>query len=1288
MQREFHGSEATAGKVAGGTLSIDHPQQHTCSSNCYPDDLLNLEDLDDDQLVAGLRTRYEQRQIYTWVGGVLVSLNPYQDIGTFSEELASRYAAEAAETACRRNFETRPLAEQRDQSKLPPHLFSVVAAALHAEESRQAILISGESGAGKTEATRAALSFMARSCGTAETVRERLLHSNPILEAFGNARTRQNGNSSRFGKFIEVYFSPSAPGAALGQLQGATLRSYMLEASRVAGELPDSERSYHIFYYVRAVLGTLDGAWSGSMLPASPLFERICGTPAWREVARIAGRALASSPRLEGGPSLESCLASFEDLYGRMLVAGITHAQVLRCASVVAAVGLLADTPDAEAASGALEALLGVPKDDLAWFLTRVETSVGTAMHRERLVRLRTERESKTLFSSLAQELYAGLFNWVTHAVMQNLAPDKAMVATETETKSGPSRRIALLDLYGFEVFASNGFEQLLINYCNERIQQLFNRQVFLREAEEYAAEGLDGEGHWTQLAAACSLPALELLEGTSRFAGVFGVINDRSRCGFDPSTSSDGSEVAQAIASTCGQHVAFRRLTRGESRQRVFGVVHFAGEVFYEAKHFVLKNASAFKPDIVNFLRRAGNAFVNELFETEGRASSGVQGAGKEAPPVQRRLLGTTIASAFKAEVNELCVTLEAHRCRHVRCLRPNDHQAALHFDAGPMMRQCRYSGLLEATRIRRCGFSHRRTLSAFKERYALILRAQSPAQASSEQHHLCERDSLATIVEAMMLQAGFGPQELRVGRSKVFLQDWPLTWLEDKRADLGKERVETALLGWLARWRFVRLRRAVLRIQALLRFAQARRVRCEAQAARAAFVIFKLQTWSAFKLQTWWRHVSFERSRASAYLSPRLLQECPSSRLSVRSGSRSPRSSQGAPRIGTTRIHDRSTADISGAMPRVPPLAMPGSQVPASFIPQQHSARDKENQVQHSARDKEDQVQQRSAWDKENRVPMGLAASASAVKLAWQQNATSTQSSPVSPRSSVVGTPRGYLFTLRDEPVESAAGHSASKVSSPSSSLCRLVSTGRVSSPSSSLRQLATTGRVGSPSSIQTTSSKRPARSTAFDRRITDRLYAQLSQVGRALRDKELPPEKAEVLQGILESVMAAPSGVFSVPDRRGSPGASPPAWKRSGRHDSCLPTASPRLAARKVIGESSRLSSPSSAAGLPTEVAARQRSFGAKASAPPCRSSSSLGPRPGSPRQSPHGGSWGAPDGFFRAHGRESSCTAAAVVVEAKPLLSSAVLDKFPSHAHERRSAGRRAPLGDATNSFVKA
>eukprot|EP00930_Biecheleria_cincta_P038117 TRINITY_DN26191_c0_g1_i1.p1 TRINITY_DN26191_c0_g1~~TRINITY_DN26191_c0_g1_i1.p1 ORF type:complete len:1265 (-),score=199.83 TRINITY_DN26191_c0_g1_i1:80-3874(-) len=1261
MQRAFHGCEATDGKIAGGTMSIGGPWQHARSSNCYPDDLLNLEELDDDQLVAGLRTRYEQRQIYTWVGGVLVSLNPYQDIGSFSEELASQYAAEAAETACKSEFGTHPIAERRDQSRLPPHLFSVVAAALHADDSQQAILISGESGAGKTEATRAALSFMAWSCGTADTVRDRLLHSNPILEAFGNAQTRQNGNSSRFGKLIEVYFSAPAPGAALGQLQGATLRSYMLEASRVAGELPDAERSYHIFYHVRAVLGTLDGAWSGSVLPASPLFERICGTPAWREVARIAGRALASSPRLEAGPSLESCLASFEDLYRRMLVSGITHAQVLRCASVIAAVGILADTPAAEAASGALEALLGVPKDDLDWFLTRVETSIGTQTHRERLVRTRTERESKTLLSSLAQELYAGLFNWVTRAVMQNLAPDEAMVATTS--KSRLSRRIALLDLYGFEVFASNGFEQLLINYCNERIQQLFNRQVFLREAEEYAAEGLDGDGHWTQLAAACSLPALELLEGTSRFAGVFGVINDRSRCGFDPSTSGDGSEIAQTIASTCGKHVAFRRLTRGESRQRVFGVVHFAGEVFYEAKNFVLKNASAFKPDIVSFLRRAGNAFVHELFETESGISRGFQDAGKEASPVQRRFLGTTITSAFKAEVNELCSTLEAHQCRHVRCLRPNDRQVALHFDTGPMMRQCRYSGLLEAIRIRRCGFSHRRTLSTFKERYALILRAQSPAQASIDQQHPCEDGALAPIVEAMMLQAGFGPEEVRLGRSKVFLQQAPLAWLENTRADLGKERVESALLGWVARCRFVRLRRAVLRIQALMRSVQARRLRCKAQAARAALVTFKLQTWSAFKLQTWWRHVSFERSQVSACLSSRSVHESPCRRLSVRSS----RSLRGAPRIGTTRTHERST-EVIGAMPRVPLLAMPGSQVPASFIPQQRSVKDKENQAQHSAR------------YKENQVPTGLAATASAVKLAWQQKAAAMQSPPVSPRSSVVGTPRGYLFTLRDEPlIDSAAAQGASKVSSPSSSLRRLVSTGRVSSASS------TTGRVGSPSSSQTSFARRPARSPAFDRRIADRLQAQLSQVGRALRDKELPPEKAEVLQGILESVMAAPSGIFSVRDRRGSPGASPPAWKRPGRNDSCLATASPSLSSRKVMGESPRLSSPSSAAGLPTEVAARQRNLAAKASAPPCRSSSSLGPRPGSPKQCPHGGSWAAPDGFFRPRGGEASCAAPAVVVEAKPLLSSAVLDKFPGHAHEKRAAGRRAPLSDATNSL---
>ena len=182
-----------------------------------PDDLLRLEDFDDSALLGCLKSRFERQDIYTWVGSVLVSVNPYRDIGAFSDAMVARYTDPA-------------------RTSQAPHLFGALVAALAAKGDQHALLITGESGAGKTEATRAALAFLARSCGSTDHIRDRLLDSNPVLEAFGNAMTRQNGNSSRFGKFIEVHLSGES------EVVGATLTPYMLEASRVAGELPEGEQ--------------------------------------------------------------------------------------------------------------------------------------------------------------------------------------------------------------------------------------------------------------------------------------------------------------------------------------------------------------------------------------------------------------------------------------------------------------------------------------------------------------------------------------------------------------------------------------------------------------------------------------------------------------------------------------------------------------------------------------------------------------------------------------------------------------------------------------------------------------------------------------------------------------------------------------------------------------------------------------------------------------------------------------------------------------------------------------
>lgn len=773
-----------------------------------PDDLLNLEDFNDSELLRALWMRYERKEIYTWVGNVLVSVNPYRDINAFSEERAARYAS--------------------SQPPQAPHLFATVRAALTAEGDRHALLITGESGAGKTEATRAVLSFLAMRHSPTDYIKDRLLRSTPVLEAFGNAHTRQNTNSSRFGKFIEVQLSPAL------EVVGATLQPYMLEASRVAGDLPEGERTYHVFYLLREALSTL----AAGTAPQSPFWTRLAHAPEWQDLARAGQAGLAASTRLDNGPFPEHCLERFEVLHEGLVKVGMKHSEVADCCRIVAAVSLLADTGLGDGVLSGVANLLRIQEDELRNFLTKAEMSVGT-QRRERLHRTRSEREASTFRASLAQELYASLFGWLTRLVARGIAPS-------SRTLNG-GRALGLLDLFGFEVFTSNGFEQFLINYCNERLQQFFNQQVFTKEAAEYAAEGLDSNGQWQRLVTACQLPALALLEGdpSTGSVGAFGVINDRSRCGFEDAKQDGGSALGQAIASTCSQQPAFRKAAIDASR--AFGVAHFAGEVFYEVAQFQSKNASAHRPDIVVFLKEQGCPFVRDVItgdaEVQNRDASPMpQSArspsrdGPNANASRRKLFGRTLISVFREELNELCTTLEARECRHVRCLRPNDEQAPLVFDDESMLRQCRYSGLLEATRIRRQGYAHRRPLRSFAVRFALLLGTREARRVARHVPSTNAAMACSAILQAAS-EAGISTEDARIGYTKVFLRETALVWFETARRRVAEGLIAALLLGHHTRQYYCRLRKAVRKAQAITRGRRdrdyVRRLRAEIRAA-----------------------------------------------------------------------------------------------------------------------------------------------------------------------------------------------------------------------------------------------------------------------------------------------------------------------------------------------------------------------------------------------------------------------------------------------------------------------
>merc|ERR1740129_1212299 len=689
--------------------------------------------------------------------------------------------------------------------------------ALTAPGNKHALLITGESGAGKTEATRAALAFLALHSSATDFLQDRLLRSTPVLEAFGNAHTQQNTNSSRFGKFIDVHFS------AANQVVGATLQPYMLEASRVAGKLPEGERTYHIFYLLRAALGAL----RGSSVPAGNFWNRLGHAPDWIDLVHIGSAAMSTSSRLEVGPPEGQCLKQFEALHENLVLSGLKWTEVAECCRIVAAVALLADTGGKGDTVSSAAALLRIQESSLKTFLTKAEMSVGG---RERLRRARSEREAATLRASFAQELYALLFGWLTRMVARGIAPP----AGEEEAADG-TRMLGLLDLYGFEVLSSNGFEQFLINYCNERLQQFFNREVLTIEAEEYTAEGLDTPGQWRMMMPACQLPALSLLEGeVGGSVGAFAVINDRSRCVYDNSANQAGFNLAEAIAASCGGHTAFRKPPLDSNR--MFGIAHFAGEVFYEAEHFAWTNASAHRLDVVAFLRHYGGAFVSKVASrdrctTEGEAPLGVATSISRVPSLEdgspesrRKLFGQTLINVFRGELNELCSSLEARQCRRVRCLRPNDEQAPLVFDDASMLRQCRYSGLLEAMRIRREGYAYRRPLHTFAARFALLLGTREAR--SSARHASAANVSIACkSIRQAALASGILADDAVVGFTKVFLRESALAWFEAERIRVASSIIAAFLRGHWRRHHLARLCAAVLQVQSIVRGWIARR-------------------------------------------------------------------------------------------------------------------------------------------------------------------------------------------------------------------------------------------------------------------------------------------------------------------------------------------------------------------------------------------------------------------------------------------------------------------------------
>uniref|UniRef100_A0A182IQZ5 Myosin motor domain-containing protein n=1 Tax=Anopheles atroparvus TaxID=41427 RepID=A0A182IQZ5_ANOAO len=717
------------------------------------EDMTQLEDLHEASLLWNLKLRYDNGLIYTNAGSILIAINPYKMFPeSYGIEMAQLYAGKPLGT-------------------LPPHLFAIGSAAHAALPTPQVVVISGESGSGKTESTKLVMQYLAAVVpggGSASTViTEQILEAAPLLEAFGNARTVRNDNSSRFGKYLEVYFKQ-------GAIIGAKITQYLLEKSRIVTQAA-GERNYHVFYELLGGLSETERMKYG-LLEAEKYFYLN-----------------------QGGSDCAPGRMDWASLQSAMQVLGVTESEREGIVKVLASVLHLGNVyfhrrqlrhgqegveigSDAEIKWAAH--LLQLPSEGILKSLT----SRITETRSERLYTPLGIDQALDARDALAKALYSGLFNWLVLRINS--------IVHRGGTHD--AQRLSILDIFGFEDLAENSFEQLCINYANESLQLYFNKHVFKLEQAEYARERLE----WTALEWEDNLPVIHLL--AKKPVGIFHLLDDESNF----PRANDSSFLEK-----CHYNHALNELY---SRPRVgaqeFGITHYAGQVWYCVDGFLEKNRDALRMDVIELLSSSTEPLVGEMTK-QLRAQRDV---GKTLPKgsngrfVTMKPRTPTVAARFSDSLQQLLQSMAKCNPWFVRCVKPNNDKQALRMDMPCVLQQLRYLGMLDTIKIRQSGYPVRLRFQHFVERYRHLMK--TPLPKGTPYRELCR-----FVLDALPGTNTEGP-DFQLGATRVFLREALHRTLEASRADrlrLAAVTIQRNVRGMLARKKVLREVRGATTIQ-----------------------------------------------------------------------------------------------------------------------------------------------------------------------------------------------------------------------------------------------------------------------------------------------------------------------------------------------------------------------------------------------------------------------------------------------------------------------------------------
>ncbi|XP_062830567.1 unconventional myosin-VIIa isoform X5 [Anolis carolinensis] len=708
------------------------------------EDMIRLGDLNEAGILRNLLIRYREHLIYTYTGSILVAVNPYQLLPIYSPEQIRLYT-------------------NKKIGEMPPHIFAIADNCyfnMQRNNRDQCCIISGESGAGKTESTKLILQFLAAISGQHSWIEQQVLEANPILEAFGNAKTIRNDNSSRFGKYIDIHFNKR------GAIEGAKIEQYLLEKSRVCRQAQD-ERNYHVFYCMLKGMTLEQKKMLGLRKAADYNYLSMgnCITCDGRDDSKEYSNIRAAMKVLmftdtenwEISKLLAAILHMGNLRYEARSYDNLDACEVVHSASLITAASLLEVDPQ-----DLMNCLTS------RTIITRGET-VSTPLSMEQALDVR---------DAFVKGIYGRLFVWIVEKI------NAAIYRPPSQEHKNVRRSIGLLDIFGFENFTVNSFEQLCINFANENLQQFFVRHVFKLEQEEYNLENIN----WQHIEFTDNQDALDMI--AIKPMNIISLIDEESK--FPKGTD------ATMLHKLNSQHkLNTNYIPPRNNYETQFGINHFAGIVYYETKGFLEKNRDTLHGDIIQLVHSSRNKFIKQIFQAD------------VAMGAETRKRSPTLSSQFKRSLELLMRTLSVCQPFFVRCIKPNEYKKPMLFDRELCVRQLRYSGMMETIRIRRAGYPIRYTFVEFVDRYRVLMPGVKPAYKQGDLRGTCQR-----IAEAVLGK----DDDWQIGKTKIFLKDHHDMLLEIERDKAITDKViliQKVVRGFKDRSNFLKVRNAALMIQ-----------------------------------------------------------------------------------------------------------------------------------------------------------------------------------------------------------------------------------------------------------------------------------------------------------------------------------------------------------------------------------------------------------------------------------------------------------------------------------------